>query len=459
MAELFDSPRFNRVFYRNAVYPGKCVRAAIDDAARLLHRESRWDSPFVYLFAVNHPKTITAYFGAVRAGFVVVLVPPDIGRLELAEMLEDSPPCALVRPRTEGNGCALDLGDVEFTSPQDHDIDSRVLDGVCTMVYTAADDGHAKGAMLTRESLQANARALTLAGGLTSESTACPLLPLCHLFALQTGALTPALSGGSTAIADMPEPGAIGATATWIRRTGVTDLYSVPYTYYYLSKVRNIDKLVSGIRNITSGACKLPSRVLTSFERKSGRMIQEGYGLAEASPICTWHRPGDVIRPDSVGRPLPGCSVRALGEDWRPLPPGTVGEIGVSGPNVMRGYWRNPQATRRTLKSGWLRTGDLGRTDGEGYVYLTGTKKRMFNLGGRKVYPEEVRRLLSASGRVRCVKIERRQSPLGGDRVAIHVGLCVTAKSRMGFDEWCKEALSPHKRAGLNVAPASEEEP
>jgi long-chain acyl-CoA synthetase len=343
------------------------------------------------------------------------------------------------------------VGDIEFTTPCDYAIDSDTLGNVCTIVYTAADDGYAKGAMLTKSNLASNAASLSECANITPQTTSCALLPFSHLFGLQTGAITPISTGGSFVIPEV-NLSHIASTARRIEGIGVTELYSIPAVYYLLSKLGASADWLRKVRNLTSGAYKLSPRIARAFHRNTGRAIQEGYGLAEASPICTWHRRGDTINADSVGRPLPGCSVQPLDDKGNVLPRGVEGELAIRGANVMAGYWRRAESTSHTLRNGWLRTGDIGMTNAAEYVFLTGRKKRMLNVGGRKVYLAEMERLLSKPPYVTNVSIHTNVDKNGAEQAVAYIQLDNNDLHKQHtHHSWCESHISAYKLRPLHI--------
>jgi long-chain acyl-CoA synthetase len=145
-----------------------------------------------------------------------------------------------------------------------------------------------------------------------------------------------------------------------------------------------------------SGSAPLPVEVLRRFEEKFGIPMIEAYGLTEVTTAATANPFSGVRKPASVGLPLPGLEVKIYDDRDREAPVGEIGEVVIRGPAVMKGYYNNPQATEETLKGGWLHTGDLGKIDEEGYVYILDRKKDMIICSGYNVYPREIEELLHA---------------------------------------------------------------
>ncbi|MBP2645816.1 MAG: lcfB 1 [Firmicutes bacterium] len=150
---------------------------------------------------------------------------------------------------------------------------------------------------------------------------------------------------------------------------------------------------MAGIRIFVSGGASLPQKVAEHFYEKFGRALIEGYGLSEASPVVAIN-PHDCTKYCSIGKPLFGLTVKIVDQDEKILPAGEVGELVVKGPSVMKGYYNLPLDTARTIRSGWLHTGDLAYMDQEGYIFIVDRLKDMIIVNGENVYPREVEEVL-----------------------------------------------------------------
>jgi len=174
---------------------------------------------------------------------------------------------------------------------------------------------------------------------------------------------------------------------------------------------------LEALRLCISGGAPLPREVLAGFGKSYSALLVEGYGPTEASPVVSANPPQGVQKPGSVGLPLPGVQVRVVDEAGRDLPTGEVGEIIVAGENVMQGYWQDPAATAETIRQGWLYTGDLGKLDGDGYLYIVDRKKDMIIVGGTNVYPREVEAVIAQMPQVAEVAVVGVPDALRGERV------------------------------------------
>jgi long-chain acyl-CoA synthetase len=197
-----------------------------------------------------------------------------------------------------------------------------------------------------------------------------------------------------------------------------------------------------------SGSAPLPLEVRDRFEALSGCRIMEGYGLTEASPV-THLNPVVGPRPaGSMGLPLPGTQVRIVDQETglRPLPPGEVGELIIKGPQVMQGYWQNPDETVTALRDGWLHTGDLARMDEQGYFYIVERKKDLIIAGGYNIYPREVEEVLYQHPQVKEAVALGVPDAYRGETVKVVIVPVKGARlSAQEIQEYCKGQLAVYK--------------
>jgi long-chain acyl-CoA synthetase len=237
--------------------------------------------------------------------------------------------------------------------------------------------------------------------------------------------------------------GVLGA----IQQYRVQAMSGVPTMYVYLLNYPGAgDFDTSSMRLWGSGAAPLPLEIVEPFEKRFGGRLQEGYGLTEAAPVVSSHRYSGVRKLGSVGQPLPGVEVRIVDDADRPVPLGEVGEVCVRGPNVMLGYYRMPEETARVLRGGWLHTGDVGRLDDEGYLYIVERKKDLIIRGGLNVYPREVEDALYAHPAVAEAAVVGVADPVMGEEgcafVVLRAGTAATPDALIAF---CHERLAKFK--------------
>jgi malonyl-CoA/methylmalonyl-CoA synthetase len=257
------------------------------------------------------------------------------------------------------------------------------------IIYTSGTTGRSKGAVLTRGNLASNAAVLASAWRFTRDDVLLHTLPLFHVHGL-FAAINTVLSSGSSLVL-MPK---FDSAAVLERLPQVTVYMGVPTHYSRLLQESGLDReSTSGMRLFVSGSAPLLAETHQEFLQRTGHIILERYGMTETLMITSNPYEGERV-PGSVGPALPGIAVRVTDAD-----PATdaVGGIEVRGPNVFAGYWRDAQKTRAEFTAdGWFKTGDLGRLDGRGYLYIVGRAKDLVISGGYNVYPREVESELDA---------------------------------------------------------------
>ncbi len=193
-----------------------------------------------------------------------------------------------------------------------------------------------------------------------------------------------------------------------------------------------------------SGSAPLPLAILEGFEKKFNCVILEGYGLSEASAVLTSHFQGIPRKAGSVGKPIPGVELLIVDENDQPVPVGEVGEVIARGPNIMKEYYNMPEETHQALRGGWLRTGDMGRFDEDGYVYIVERKKDLIIRGGFNVYPRDIEEVLNRHPAV----IESAVVGIPSERMGEEVKAFVVTRSDVDAETlkaYCREWLANYK--------------
>ena len=312
------------------------------------------------------------------------------------------------------------------------------------LIYTSGTTGVAKGVVLTHGNLLANCRSMREVLDVHASDVFLTVLPLFHSFGLSTALLLPMISGSSMILLKRFQPATV---IDIIEREKVTVLLMVPPMFALMMRAgaRDPSRLAT-VRIAISGGGPLPPALGEAFGKRMGFPLLQGYGLTEAAPVVAANVPG-ACRPTSVGRPVPGVRVEIRGDDGQVLPPGQTGDICVAGENVMAGYYRNPEATAQTLDGqGWLRTGDTGYLDGDGFLYVTGRKKDMIILAGEKIFPQEIEHVLLSHPAVAEVAVVGVNDPLRGEMpkafLVLHEGATFDEKE---MRYWCAERMAGFK--------------
>jgi long-chain acyl-CoA synthetase len=180
---------------------------------------------------------------------------------------------------------------------------------------------------------------------------------------------------------------------------------------------------VSCLRVCASGGAALPVEVLRGFEEAFGCKVLEGYGLSETSPVASFNHPDRERKAGSIGTPIEGVEFRLVDDAGDDVEPGAVGEILIKGHNVMKGYWKQPEATAESIKDGWFATGDMAKVDDEGYYFIVDRKKELIIRGGFNIYPREIEEVLYEHPAVREVAVVGIEHAELGEEVGAAVAL------------------------------------
>ncbi|HEU4610965.1 MAG TPA: AMP-binding protein [Kofleriaceae bacterium] len=405
------------------------LRAGIARTAATLRTAGVTAGTRVALLSENRPAWVIALLAALRAGATVVPLDPKLGVKELATLLGHAQPLLVLASQAHRERAAEAAPGVRIISLDEPPppsgvglpLERRASDDTALIIYTSGTTGDPKGVAITLGNLLHQVRAVDDAIGPQGRERFLSVLPLCHLYELICGLLVP-LSRGALVIYPASETLLPAELARIMKRRRVTSIVGVPLLYrallrgieVQLQRASRAARLVvaaagalaaaipvaalrrvlhapvlrafgGSLHQLYSGGAALDVEVARGFERMGLRILL-GYGLSETSPVIATNTPR-AYRIGSVGRPLRGVEVRISPE----------GEIQTRGPHVMRGYVGRPDLTAAVLDAdGWLRTGDLGHLDADGYLHVTGRAKDVIVLGGgKKVYPDEVEQVLA----------------------------------------------------------------
>jgi long-chain acyl-CoA synthetase len=414
---------------------------ALDDAsarvAGLLRERGLEPGDRVGLMLPNVAEVPVVYYGILRAGGVVVPMNPLLKAREVAYYLGDSGAglvftwhafAAEASAGAEQAGAGFiivdetDFPDLLASATADAGVADRRDDDTAVILYTSGTTGHPKGAELTHANLISNTEvARTDIVRARPEDVIFGGLPLFHVFG-QTVALNVAVAAGAclTLLPRFDPAHALRIVAGH----GVTVFEGVPTMYVaLLHQPDRADYDVSTLRMCISGGAALPVEVLRGFEQAFGGTVLEGYGLSETSPVASFNHPGRERKPGSIGTPIRDVRMRVVDNADREVPQGEVGEIVISGPNVMKGYWQRPDATAEAVRDGWFHTGDLARVDEDGYFFIVDRKKDLIIRGGYNVYPREIEEVLYEHPAVAEAAVIGLPHPSLGEEVAAAVAL------------------------------------
>ncbi|MGW0561509.1 acyl-CoA synthetase [Streptomyces sp. NPDC003016] len=357
----------------------------------------------------NHPAFLETLFAAGVLGAVFVPLNTRLTAPELAYHLSDSGSAALVHAPEQAEAAAAAAAGtpvrhrIALDGPHsdalgyedllaDHaaePLDEAVApDDPCMIMYTSGTTGRPKGAVLSHANIAWNSVNVLVDTDLAGDEVTLVTAPLFHTAGLNMTCLPTLLKGGRVVLLSAFDPDRV---LELIENRHVTCMFGVPTMYDAMAaRPRWATTDLSSLRTLNCGGAPVPERTITAYLAR-GLAFSQGYGMTEASPgVLYLDQEQTSAKAGSAGVPHFFTDTRVVLPDGRDAAPGERGEILVSGPNVMTGYWGRPEETADAFTGGWLRTGDLARLDGDGYAYIAGRVKDMFISGGENVYPAEV---------------------------------------------------------------------
>lgn len=324
----------------------------------------------------------------------------------------------------------------------------EAMEEIALVIYTSGTTGRPKGVMLSHSNLYHMVRSMVEAVEMTENDRALLILPLFHVNGIMVTLVLPLFVGGSTVILRRFHPMDFLAA---IQKHRPTYFSAVPTIYGILLQlpeeaVKNVD--FSSLRFGLCGAAPMPKDLFIRFEERYPVKILEGYGLSEGTVASTFNPLHGKRKIGSIGIPLPGQEVKIFDEQDRELPPGKIGEIVIRGKNVMVGYLNRPEATGEALRGGWLRSGDLGYKDEDGYIHIVDRKKDLIIRGGQNIYPAEVENVLYRHPAVYEAAVIGVPDEKYGEEVKAFVSLKKEYQGRVDEEEilrFCQEHLAYYK--------------
>jgi len=321
------------------------------------------------------------------------------------------------------------------------------VDDIAMLQYTGGTTGVSKGAMLTHGNIASNSRQVTthcadiFREGI--EISLCPL-PLYHIYAFTVNCVAVLSRGGHSVLVANPRD--LTALIAEIRSFPLTGFVGLNTLFNLLLHNEEFRALkLHSLRSTTAGGMALTTEIANSWRELTGIQIAEGYGLTEASPVVLSNPPGR-IHPGTVGCPVPGTEIKVIDAEGQELPSGEIGELCVRGPQVMRGYWQQPEATAAVLDAdGWLRTGDMAIIQPDNYVRIVDRKKDMIVVSGFNVYPNEVEDIAGQySGILECAAVGVPDA-VSGEVVKLFVVTSDNSFTEAGLKDFLRSQLTAYK--------------
>ncbi|MEO8572946.1 MAG: long-chain-fatty-acid--CoA ligase [Pyrinomonadaceae bacterium] len=330
------------------------------------------------------------------------------------------------------------------------------IDDDAIIIYTSGTTGKPKGCLLTHGNLIANARQIAEWMNFTENDRLLTIMPLFHMNAVSVTTMTALYAGCSTVVSPK-----FSGSRFWdiVDKYKITSFGSVATMLSMLLRDPQLaisnepENLKSKIQNPKSeslrfamcGSAPVPAEVLRKFEETFNVLVIEGYGLSESTCRSTFNPPDESRRPGSCGKPI-GNEMKVFDEDDNEVPDGELGEIVLRGPNILKGYFKNPEATTKAFRSGWFHTGDIGYRDADGFFYIADRKSDMIIRGGENIYPREIDDLLYTHPAVAHAAVIGVPDDLYGEEVAAFVVLKDGQKiSEETLIEFCREHLADYK--------------
>jgi len=403
------------------------------------------------------------FFGCAHLGAILVPLNYRLAGAELNYMMEQSESTLLIADpdfrekigdakltegskiivnKTAGASVSLPLDAKEETVdrvPVEQDVST---DAPLLIMYTSGTTGRPKGATLSHGNVQWNAIMHHTEGFYREKALACA--PFFHVAGLNAVATQILYTRGSLVIQKSFDP---RQALELIEKEKITCMFGAPTMLDMMAREPCFETTdFSSVRYITAGAAPVPVNPIEKFQQKGVR-IRQGYGLTESSPaVCLLHDEHALSKPGSCGKEFFHLEIRIVDENGTDLPQGEVGELIIKGPNVMLGYWRDPEATRETLRDGWLWTGDLAKRDEDGFIYIVDRKKDMIISGGENIYPAEVESVLIQHPDVAEVAVIGIPDEKWGEAPVAHIVLEPGAGTAPeAFIEYCLARIAKYK--------------
>ena len=414
----------------------------------------------------NSIEFVISYFAIIKIGAIALPLNVMLTFEELDFIIQDAKASALITSRSfkeiadelmarvDSLQFLLEIENFEKECFNKCDISEPTCvcedDDVATLIYTSGTTGSPKGVMLTHNNLISNAQACLKRIKVTPKDNFSCLLLLYHSFTLTTCVLVPFYAGATSVIIKSLKN--FKETFRQLLKSKVTILIAIPPIYRILVEAKTPFfltafpfRLLNPIKLCVSGGEALPLEIRQQFEKKFGIPLIEGYGLTEASPVVSLSNFKER-KVGSVGQPLGGIEVKIVDDNNKELQTGEIGEIIVRSPSVMKGYYDRPDETEAVIKDGWLYTGDLGKLDEDGFIYIVDRKKDLIIMKGLNIYPKEVEDVLYTHPKIKEAAVVGKQL---NDKDEVPVAYVVLQEGEEATEEeihkYLKHSLAHYK--------------
>ena len=476
-----EAPAKTAVIFNDMKLSYAAVNAAANQVANGLVSIGIRPGDKVALTCPNLPHFPVAYYGILKAGAVVVPLNVLLKGREVAYHLADSdaraylcfqgtPDLPMGQFGYEGfqqtPGCehffmltvdhtgpspiegTKTIGQLMAGQPPTFDTVATHADDTAVILYTSGTTGSPKGAELTHSNMLLNARLSDTMYHAEPDDVHLVTLPLFHSFGQTVQMNTGFYNKSALTLLPRFDP---DTALSIMQRDKVTIFAGVPTMYWAMLNHPNPEKfdlaqIAHNLRLAVSGGSAMPVEVMRAFGEKFGVQILEGYGLSETSPVATFNRLDHAPKPGSVGLPVWGVQVRVVDPLDHDVAQGEMGEIVMKGHNIMKGYYKRPEATADAMRGGWFHSGDLGHKDEDGYVYITDRVKDMIIRGGFNVYPREIEEVMMTHPAISLAAVVGVPDEGHGEEIKAYVIL--KQGQSVGEDEliaWCRDCMAGYK--------------
>jgi long-chain acyl-CoA synthetase len=462
---LEERPDQTFIFWRDEEISFRTLNERANRVANGLRALGVGKRDVVSVYLPNCPEFLYTWFGITKLGAVFGPVNAMFKGDEVRHVLSDSGAVVAVTSHAlldtinavregcpalrsvvclEGEAPGAMAFDDLMKDPPDLERVPLARDDLAAIVYTSGTTGRPKGAMLSHFNyVWDTMAAVDVMPVQPGQDRLGLILPLFHVNA-QLTTLFQVYIGGAVAMWERFSPSDFWET---VQRLRPTTFSSVPTMLSILLSAPRAEGLdTSSLRFVICGAAPLPLDIFERFEETFDLRILEGYGLTEATCVSSLNPYWGIRKVGSIGLPLRGQPMKIVDENMNELPPRELGEIVVKGPNVMQGYYNNPEATAETIVNGWVRTGDVGYVDEDGYFFIVDRKKEMIIRGGENIYPREIEEVLFTHPKIAEAAVIGRPDPIWGEEVVAIVvlqpGQTLTPEE---VQEFCKARLASYK--------------
>ncbi|WP_430509254.1 long-chain-fatty-acid--CoA ligase [Gottfriedia solisilvae] len=369
--------------------------------AKELNRNINKDDKVAILLG-NSPEFIQAYLAVLKLGAIAIPLNPAFTEHELIYILNDANVKLVITKEDQHDkllsvksSCpicehviAIEQVDQQIISNDSYISPILSENDPAVILYTSGTTGNPKGAVITHRNIIENVNDFSSMIDLDESDKMIAVLPMFHSFCLTICVNMILLNGATTIIVPKFNPIEL---VDIIKKEKATLIAAVPTIYNYINQLSNVSSVdFTSLRACISGGSSIPIELLQSLQDKFKLNMLEGYGLSETSPVLTFNPYGGLCKPGSVGVDLPSVKTKIFNEKGEEVLVGEIGEVVAKGPNVMMGYYNKIEETEKAFTNGWFKTGDLGKKDEDGYLFLLDRKKDVIITNGYNVYPREI---------------------------------------------------------------------